>query len=80
MEEIEKLLQKILKELEFHGKLLSSLVEQVDAKTHQHQEAKQKVGVQLEELAAMLGNMPMAGALKNMAQHFGTGGTRKDGD
>lgn len=68
---MEDLLKEILKELQFHGKLLTSMVEMMDAGKHEHQEKKIDIGQKLEELAGMMKGSPLAFVLGEAAKKMG---------
>ena len=67
----EDLLREILKELQFHGKMLTSMVEMMDAGKHDHQEKKIEIAQKLEELASTIEGSPMAFVLKEAAKKMG---------
>ncbi len=68
---MEELLKEILKELQFHGKLLSSMVEMMDAGKHEHREKGLEIGQKIEELAAMMPGSPFTLILKEVGKKIG---------
>ena len=71
MEEVKRLLGEILKELQFHGKLLSSIVEGADAREHSARNMKKDVKTQIEKAAKALEGTPFSNILKTTAARFG---------
>ncbi len=77
MEKVEELLGKILKELEYHGKLLGELVQGVDSKRHEHKISMMEAQKKISDLASKLGNSPFADVLMETAKAM-TGGKHGD--
>jgi hypothetical protein len=71
LERIKYLLDDVLKELKFHGKLLSSMVEMMDARKFEQGEAKRDIEVRMNKIATDLEGSPFAPILKEVAKTLG---------
>jgi len=71
MEKVKELLVDILKELKFHGKLLSSMVEVMDARGHEQSRAKIDIQSHLDKIAENMGSSPRSGVIKDIAKTMG---------
>jgi len=65
------ILMEILKELQFHGQLLSTVITNADEKQHEHRNAKTNIEKQINEIASKLEGSPFASMLRETAKTLG---------
>ena len=64
----EELLKKVLETLDYHGKLLETLVETIDAKKHDHRASMLEAQKKINDLAAKMGDSPLTDVILESAK------------
>lgn len=71
MDEVLKKLDEILRELQFHGKLLGEMVMAIDARKHEHAETRKGMVDELAKVSTAMKGTPYEGIIGQILTRMG---------